>query len=123
MACLLQPPSQTTGYQVLFVARPRIETTFSLTNPAQPILLRKMPAGSSPWGHHISVHPARNLSAFSGKKDIHYRQNAKCEPFVLALAPPGSMLRSTLESSDRRAPDPLRQSGHAPGTRRPGSSA
>ncbi len=44
--------------------------TFSLANPAQPVLLRKMKAGTSTWGHDISVHAGRNLLAFSGSERI-----------------------------------------------------
>jgi hypothetical protein len=40
--------------------------TFSLANPAQPVLLKKLKAGTSTWGHDISVHAGRNLLAFSG---------------------------------------------------------
>jgi hypothetical protein len=44
--------------------------TFSLANPAQPALLKKMVAGTSTWGHDISVHAARKLLAFSGNTRI-----------------------------------------------------
>jgi len=43
---------------------------FSLANPAQPVLLKKMLAGTSPWGNDISVHAGRKLLAFSGKTRI-----------------------------------------------------
>jgi hypothetical protein len=44
--------------------------TFSLANPSQPVLLKKMMAGTSPWGNDISVHAGRRLLAFSGKTRI-----------------------------------------------------
>ena len=43
---------------------------FSLANPAQPVLLKKMKAGTSPWGNDLSVHAGRKLLAFSGKTRI-----------------------------------------------------
>jgi hypothetical protein len=44
--------------------------TFSLANPAQPVLMKKMLAGTSPWGNDVSVHGGRKLLAFSGKTRI-----------------------------------------------------
>ncbi len=43
---------------------------FSLADPARPALLKKLQAGTSPWGHDISVHAGRKLLAFSGKTRI-----------------------------------------------------
>jgi hypothetical protein len=44
--------------------------TFDLSEPARPQLLSIVKAGSSPWGHDISVSPSGRVLAFSGASRI-----------------------------------------------------